>query len=333
LTWGYRNLLVLSRFADGSTPPILAADESSLPAEIPYQKGTFVLRMLEDEVGSDAFSGALRDFVKQARRTRPLNLDAFIATVERHAGRSLTWFFTQWLKQATGPILSADLRARPGPSGVLLSGIIRQEKSVYQLRVPVRIELDSMSVDTMLIVRDTATPFVLALPAAPERLLIDPDNRLFKWFDADQLPITFADAWSSAAQGTVRIEYDPSATPDSVASTFRSFLRDRFTTAIEASPAERPLVGRVLLGEMAMRFRKSFVRWLPEPPGGRELRAFISRDPEDAARFVIGIEGAWPAKWPEVIPQVPWQEIRYVDGRMAGASAPSLPRIEIRFGH
>ena len=83
------------------------------------------------------------------------------------------------------------------------------------------------------------------------------------------------------------------------------------------------------MGNAAMRYREAAVRWLEDAPAPGELRTYIARDTADARSVVIGVEGEWPVKWPEVIPQVPWREIRYRNGRMVGASAPPPPRIEI----
>lgn len=332
LAWGYRNLLVLSRFADGSRPPTLVdTGRRAGVEEVHYQKGAFVLHMLEDIMGPARFGAGLRELVA-AGRAGPVTLHEFTSIMERSAGRSLRWFFDQWLTRPTGPLLAAagvQVLARNG--GFEVRGALRQAHPPYRLAVPLRVELDGLAVDTVLAVRDTVTPFAIPLPRRPRQLLVDPDSRLFKWFSADQLPIGFADAWSHAATGgRLRLEHDPGTVPDSVVEGFRRFLEARFGPAVTPSAPRDSLSSRALLGDAAARFRAAAVPWLPEPPAAGEVRAYIARDPAHPRSFVIGVEGDWPATWPELVPQVPWREIRYRDGRMAGASTPAPPRIAVR---
>lgn len=331
LSWSYRNLLVLTRFASGAVPPILAA-ESSQPGteEIAYQKGAFVWRMLEEELGVNRLEHALRDLVVTGRHG-PVALSTVTALLEQHAGRPLAWFFDQWLHRETGPLLSVvDHRVVAAGRGYRVNAAIRQPSPPYRLALPVRVYLDSGAVDTMLVVHDTVTRLVLHLPARPRRLVLDPDSRVFKWFERVHLPITFADAWTAAASGgVIHVEVDPGSVPDTVVTAFRGFFDSRFGSA--ARSADTATAGRVLLGAAAARYRRLNVAWLPEAPLPEELRTYITRDVLDAGDFVIGIEGAWPDKWPEVVPQVAWREIRYREGRMAGASTPAPPRIVVVF--
>ena len=69
-----------------------------------YQKGAWVLHMLRGEVGDDAFFRGVRDYY-QDNAGQAVTSDAFQAAMEAASGRSLDWFFRQWLDRPGCPEL------------------------------------------------------------------------------------------------------------------------------------------------------------------------------------------------------------------------------------
>jgi aminopeptidase N len=69
-----------------------------------YQKGALVLHMLRHEIGDSAFFAGLRDYERTYRDSTALTSD-LARVMARHAGRSLDWFFDQWLLQPGYPRL------------------------------------------------------------------------------------------------------------------------------------------------------------------------------------------------------------------------------------
>lgn len=69
-----------------------------------YSKGAWVLHMLRQELGDEAFFGGLKQYfvthAGQAVRTEDLR-----ASLERHSGRDLGWFFDQWIDRPDCPHL------------------------------------------------------------------------------------------------------------------------------------------------------------------------------------------------------------------------------------
>ena len=61
------------------------------------------------------------------------------------------------------------------------------------------------------------------------------------------------------------------------------------------------------------------------PPAQPQSRSRALRE----ARVVIGIEGSWPATWPEIVPQAGLSFVRYRGNAIVGAYVPSLPEIAV----
>jgi aminopeptidase N len=75
------------------------ADPNRLLNENSYEKGSFVLRMLRDEVGDSAFFSGIRRYYTLRRHGNAMTQD-LQAALEETSGRALAWFFDQWLRRA-----------------------------------------------------------------------------------------------------------------------------------------------------------------------------------------------------------------------------------------
>jgi len=69
-----------------------------------YQKGSWVLHMLRQEIGEDAFFAGIESYY-QNNKGQAVVSSAFIQAMESAAERDLGWFFDQWLDRAGAPIL------------------------------------------------------------------------------------------------------------------------------------------------------------------------------------------------------------------------------------
>ncbi|MDA1259170.1 MAG: M1 family aminopeptidase [Planctomycetota bacterium] len=72
-----------------------------------YQKGSWVLHMLRDEVGDEAFFGGISAWYQEHRGGVTIT-DTLRAAVEAKAERDLAWFFTQWLELPNCPTLQVE---------------------------------------------------------------------------------------------------------------------------------------------------------------------------------------------------------------------------------
>jgi aminopeptidase N len=109
-----------SERSGGRPAAILAARSRSLLATMPqnlrigdppardmfddrlYQRGALTLHTLRTLTGDSAFFALLREWTATHRHGTVVTAD-FVAIAERHAGRSLTAFFDQWLHQTALP--------------------------------------------------------------------------------------------------------------------------------------------------------------------------------------------------------------------------------------
>lgn len=106
-----------------------------------YPKGAWILHMLREEVGDSAFFGGVRDYYETYRDSTALSADLLTA-MERHAGRSLRWFFEQWLLQPGYPQFQVSWE--PELEGdrvrIRVAQVQPERWGTFVLRVPVVVE-------------------------------------------------------------------------------------------------------------------------------------------------------------------------------------------------
>jgi hypothetical protein len=327
LPWSFRNLLVVSRFTDGTAPPVLGGEAISGADEIYYQKGAFVLEMLADEIGRDVLHRAMRHVVERGRAAS-VSLHDFEEAVQQEAGRDLSWFFEQWLRRPLAPLLSLeDVRLERSDAGHIVSGVLRQSAPAYRLRLVADLEAeDGTHSRHDLTVTSELTPFSFVVDRAPAALTMDPEHRVFRWYPPADVPLNFGEAWQAlgAAPGQLLLGDDVrSADTARVA----GFLRQRFPTLVRASKIE--VRHGVVIGMPARELRMQRLPHLDAPPPGT-LQAFVIRSVEPGA-VLVGIEGDWPEVIPEIVPQAGLDFVRYRGGAIVSATAPSLPPLSYRF--
>lgn len=72
-----------------------------------YQKGSWVLHMLRQEIGDEAFFLGVQKFY-QENMGKAVATSSFVTAMESAADRDLDWFFTQWLDRAGAPVLQLE---------------------------------------------------------------------------------------------------------------------------------------------------------------------------------------------------------------------------------
>ena len=325
LPWSYRNLIVVSRFAGGDAAPIASERPDTLPAELYYQKGAFVLRMLASEIGDSAVVRAMHSLVSAAGGGGA-RIGDFQRAAERECSCDLGWFFEQWLSRSTGPRIRIDsATVYHRGSGYLVRAVISQDIPPYRVDVPVEVRVtDGTTVRQVVAMRGARQTVTIETNAPPERITVDPGFNVFKWYDAASIPVTLADVWRAAERGGApTIEFGPDVS-DVARARLLEFLRARFPKIASESGGHASFV--VLVGEPAVRLREARLPDIGSPPGDA-VQAFVARSESAPDQLLVGIEGAMPDDWPEIIPQAPLMFIRYRQGAVVSAMGPSLPSV------
>lgn len=107
-----------------------------------YFRGSYVLRMLEHELGTNTMIKAMRTFAEK-RRGQASEWDDFERMVNETTQRDCSWFFNQWIYSANVPelqILSASQRAS-SKGGFLIEMRLKQSGTSNPYRLRFQVEL------------------------------------------------------------------------------------------------------------------------------------------------------------------------------------------------
>lgn len=107
---------------------------------IHYVKGAWILHMLEEAMGRDAFDRGMRAYI-QIPRDQPAGYHAFIAAMSQAAGHDMTSFIMPWLSGKYVP----DLKGQIQGSQI----IVTQEQPEIVFDLPLKLELTTVSGSTV----------------------------------------------------------------------------------------------------------------------------------------------------------------------------------------
>ena len=144
-----------------------------------YEKAGFTLHMLRREIGDSAFFRGIRTYYAAHRHSNALTADLQRA-FEKTAGRSLEWFFAQWLRRPGMADFNATWHWDSARNRVVVSVIQGHQFAPYKLSLAVDV-VDRRGVTKRV---RLAVPAVLTssmtipLTAAPRSLVFDADVSL-----------------------------------------------------------------------------------------------------------------------------------------------------------
>jgi aminopeptidase N len=144
-----------------------------------YQKGGWVLHMLRQEVGTEPFWTAIREYYRRYRNGNASTAD-LRAIFEQVSGKPLDWFFAQWLNRPGVPKIEGSWRYDPTKKQVEVTLSQGQTAEPYRVNVEVGIvaragELPNVKSIALAVRQGT---FTFPLEAAPASLVLDPNTTL-----------------------------------------------------------------------------------------------------------------------------------------------------------
>jgi len=149
-----------------------------------YQKGAWVLHMLRKVLGDGSFWKALRHYLKKHAR-ESIETSQFKIAVEEATGKSLEWFFQQWLYKAGHPELEAkwtyDEKARLVALTLKQTQKVEGNTPLFKMPYDVHLlyEKGKRSVQTVRL-EEAAQTFHLPSPEKPKAVQVDPEEWVLK---------------------------------------------------------------------------------------------------------------------------------------------------------
>lgn len=166
---------VIEYFAKDPSPVVPAAigDINKVLNTNSYQKGSWVLHMLRQEVGDQKFWEGVREYYRQYQLSNALT-DDFRRVMETASGKNLQPFFDQWVFRAGHPKLEVTWTFEPNKKVVTLTVDQKQEKLFH---FPLEVVVGS---ETKRVIVGEKRQEIFAFPASEnvKNIILDPETRL-----------------------------------------------------------------------------------------------------------------------------------------------------------
>jgi aminopeptidase N len=163
------------------------ADMNRVLNQLVYQKGGWTLHMLRREIGTETFWTGIREYYRRYRDANASTAE-FRTVIEQVSGKSLDWFFAQWLTRPGIPRIEGSWRYDAAARQLEVTVTQTQAADPYRLTVDVGIQSTADALPRIeraeLTGRSTTVRF--AADAAPVALSLDPDT----WLLMDAGPFT-----------------------------------------------------------------------------------------------------------------------------------------------
>ncbi len=212
-----------------------------------YGKAAMIFHMARREIGDEAFWAGLRS-VARDRLFRPASWDDLSGSIGFAAGRDMGPFFRRWIGSAGAPFLSlSDVRAERDGNGWKVTGRVRQEKPVYDLKVPLRLETAGAPVDILLPMKGEEETFAIASDDRPISLLLDPGVDLFRRLHPSEIPPTVNGIRGSGNLAVVVAKGFPRETAEAARILLAAMGRERLPLLREEDTPPEKLADRDVL--------------------------------------------------------------------------------------
>jgi len=147
-----------------------------------YHKGAYVLHMLRTVLGDALFSKCMTDYALAYRGTSATIPD-FENSCTQSAGKSLDWFFDQWVYQPGAMRLTYDYVTRKVAGGKHLLRVAVQQETTEPYRMPLSIDIKTAAgvVRKREMLDEATAEFEYRLDDQPVAVTLDPDADLLMY--------------------------------------------------------------------------------------------------------------------------------------------------------
>jgi aminopeptidase N len=141
-----------------------------------YQKGSWILHMLRQQLGDSTFRRGIRTYYARYAG-KNASTDDLRKVLEEVSKKDLKQFFKQWLFTAGHPMLDIKWNWDEGKKVVVVN-VVQKQEAVYVFPLELGIKTGLKTVKMTIEVKDKETSITIPATAKPDVFLVDPGTKL-----------------------------------------------------------------------------------------------------------------------------------------------------------
>ena len=155
-------------------------DPSSAAKAAFREKSVWVVHMLRHVIqrgGAEPLFAAFLDELFAEFQSKPISTFDFKKLAEKHAGKSLDWFFDDWVFGTGVPAYALDFKVEAAPGGYAITGNITQSGVPDTFEMPVPLFADERPLGNVT-VSSSGGEFRFVTRTRPQQVLLDPEKTI-----------------------------------------------------------------------------------------------------------------------------------------------------------
>jgi tetratricopeptide (TPR) repeat protein len=143
-------------------------------------KGAAVLHMLRSIIGDESFFRLLKT-VPERYAGKSINTADFQKVTEEVSGKSLNYFFLQWIESSGAPEFKMEYTMFRTSKGFRVNGKISQDLDTFRMPVMLHIDTEGNPEEKKVDVAGTSTDFAVETFGKPKNVVLDPKGQLLRY--------------------------------------------------------------------------------------------------------------------------------------------------------
>lgn len=160
-----------------------SVDHEHMFTSTTFGKAAWVLHMLRGVIGDDAFFAALKVYSEE-NRYQYVTTERFQGICEQHYGKSLQWFFRQWLYGEGRPRYHFSYQLKHKGTGSFVDVTIEQTQKEGQVfKMPVEIVCftkEGKAIRKIIVNKSRKASYSFTIDALVDRIDFDPEKKILK---------------------------------------------------------------------------------------------------------------------------------------------------------
>lgn len=144
-----------------------------------YEKGAWILHMLRNRLGDEAFFKGLRDYYRAHKEANATTKD-LRAALEKSSGKDLKEFFTRWIYGAGHPRYRLEWEMLADNQSVKITVIQLQADEIFRDPVPIEITAGGAKLEKTLVPDSKTATLTVSVKTKPTSVQIDPNETLLR---------------------------------------------------------------------------------------------------------------------------------------------------------